>query len=347
MTVQQQIYDTKTLLGVMRDFAPVSDYWLSLCYPTVMTFDSEFIDFEQLSSARKLAPFVAPTSQGQPIYSRGSNVTRLKPAYVKPRDAVEPHRMLKKQPGELASPTQVGPLQRWNAAVADITREHREAIERRWEWLAAQATIYGSVTIADDNYPERFVDFGRDAGQSITLSGVGNEWGTSGSDPIADINTWRTQTRKVKFGGVLRRMTCGATALEALLADPKVQDELKTDIRGTQANLNRGVREGLEAEYIGTLGSGLEVWSYQDYFEDADGNEIEILDPRDVVLTGDVGGVRAYGAILDKRASLQPLPIFPKMWDEEDPSVTYLMSQSAPLMVPTMPNRSLRARVVA
>ncbi|MGD9545035.1 MAG: major capsid protein, partial [Methylocystis sp.] len=41
-------------------------------------------------------------------------------------------------------------------------------------------------------------------------------------------------------------------------------------------------------------------------------------------------GIRTYGAILDRKV-LQALSRFPKVWDEEDPSVTYTMTQSAPL----------------
>jgi len=345
MSIENQIYDTNTLLGVMREFAPVNNYWLNLCFPGEMTFDSEYIDFEKLFTNRKLAPFVAPTAQGVPIYGEGSNVTRLKPAYIKPRDAVRPDRMIRRKPGELLSTSPMSPLQRWKAVVADIARTHREAIERRWEWMAFQAVANGGVTISGPDYPERYVDFKRDASQTKTLTGAA-AWNGANADPIADINSWRSATRRLKFGGALTRMTCGAEALEALLNNDKVKAELNTDVRGTSADLNRGVRAGLEAEYIGTLGSGLEIWSYQDYFEDENGDAVEIMDPKDVILTGNVEGIRAFGAILDKRADLRPLPIFPKMWEVEDPSGTNIMSQSAPLMVPGAPNRTLRARVI-
>lgn len=339
------VYDTNTLLGVMREFAPVNSYWLDLCFPGEMTFDSEYIDFEKLFTTRKLAPFVSPIAQGVPIYGEGSTLTRLKPAYIKPRDPVRPDRMIRRRPGELATPGQMSPAQRWNAVVADIIRTHREAIERRWEWMAAQAVLHGAVVISGPDYPERHVDFGRDPSQTKTLTGA-TAWNGAGADPIADINNWRTATRQLKFGGALTRITCGAQALEALINNPKVKEQLDTQVRGTAANLNRGVRSGLEAEYIGTLGSGLEVWSYQDYFEDENGAAMEIMDPRDVVLTGNVEGIRAFGAILDKRAGLQALPMFPKMWDVEDPSATNIMTQSAPLPVPGAPNRTMRARVI-
>jgi hypothetical protein len=55
-----------------------------------------------------------------------------------------------------------------------------------------------------------------------------------------------------------------------------------------------------------------------------------------------LNGTRCYGAIRDKRAGLAAMSLFPKMWDQEDPSVTYTMTQSAPLMVPGNPNNSFR-----
>lgn len=345
MPIQYSVYDTNTLLGVMREFAPVQNYWLDLCFPGEMHFDDEFIDFEKLFTTRKLAPFVSPIAQGVPMYGQGSQMTRMKPGYIKPRDAVRPDRTIRKMPGELGSQASMSPNQRYDAIVADILRTHREGIERTWEWMAAQAVLNGAVTISSPDYPERHVDFGRAASQTKVLTGA-TAWNGPDANPIADINQWRTDTFRLRFGGSLGRITCGATACEALINNPKVAEQLDTQVRGTTANVNRGVRSGLEVEYIGTLGSGLEVYRYQDYFEDEDGNAVEIMDPRDVVFTGNVEGVRAFGAILDKRAGLAPLSMFPKMWDVEDPAGTNVMTQSAPLMVPGAPNRTLRARVI-
>ena len=60
---------------------------------------------------------------------------------------------------------------------------------------------------------------------------------------------------------------------------------------------------------------------------------------------GAINGISCYGAIMDRRAQLQALSMFPKVWDEEDPSVTYSMTQSAPLMVPLRPNNTFRMKV--
>jgi hypothetical protein len=297
---------------------------------------------------RKLAPFVAPTSQGRPIYSEGSNVTRIKPAYIKPKDPVNPNRMIQRRPGELLPGAAAqSPQARFNAVVADIQREHREAIERRWEWMAAQAVLNGTVTLSGENYPERVVDFGRNAENTVTLAD-GTRWDQDGADIIGNIETWRTQVRRAKFGGPTNRLTVGATAWEWMRKNTALLKQLDTQIRGTDANFVTGIREGLDVEYVGKLSGTLDVYVYSDYYEQEDGTSIPFMDPRDVVLTGpNVNGVRAFGAILDNKANFNALPIFPKMWSEDDPPVVFCMAQSAPLMIPVNPNNTLRARVVA
>ena len=76
------------------------------------------------------------------------------------------------------------------------------------------------------------------------------------------------------------------------------------------------------------------------------GNATPYMDPGTVIGVGDaLQGARCYGAILDKRAGLAPVSLFPKLWDEEDPSVTYTMTQSAPLMVPARTNNSFSIKV--
>lgn len=348
MAIEVTLYDTNTLLGVMRQTAPVPNYWLDLCFPRQVNFTDEFIDFEKLVDNRKLAPLVVPTSQGKPIYSEGSTVTRLKPAYVKPKDPVNPNRMIQRRPGELQPGMgNQGPASRFNAVVADIQSEHRKAIERRWEWMAAQAIIHGKVTLVDAAYPERVVDFQRHASNTITLSGT-SVWGGTNGDIVGNIETWRSQMRRLPFGGAVNRITVGGDVWEVMRKDAALMKLLDTQLRGTDADFRTGIREGLEVEYMGRLSGTLDVYVYSDYYHDVDGTSKDFMSSKDIVLTGPgVGGVRAFGAILDNKAGFQALPIFPNMWSENDPPVVYCMAQSAPLMVPVNPNCTLKATVLA
>ncbi len=348
--IDRRIYETSTLLGVVRDTPPPNNYWLNLCFNRTVTFDTEWIDLERVEGYRKMAPLVVPTAQGKPIYSAASRTERFKPAYLKPKDPISPSRLIKRAPGvePMLSPTAMSPQQRYDAIVADMQREHRDAIERKWEWMAAQAILYGSNVLEDDGYPRAVVDFGRDPDLSVVLT-PGNRWGDNGVSIMNTIEGWRTRVRRAKFGGTTNRLTLGTEAWDAMRNDPEILEQLNTQYRNLgNASLNLGLTEGLEIEYVGNLSQSLQVWVYKDFYHAPDGSEVPFMDPRDAVLTGPgINGVRCFGAIMDKKAGFQALEMFPKMWESEDPSGTFLMTQSAPLMVPLNPNSSFRARVVA
>ncbi len=351
MSLENNIYDTSTLLGVMRHMEAPSNYWLNLCFDSTIQFDTEEIDFSKIQENRKLAPLVVPTAQGVPIYSAAEHRASVKPAYVKPKDPVSASRVIRRAAGfgELNSSAPMSPQQRYMAIVADILRQHREAIERRWEWMASEAVQNGSVTLEDDNYPRTVVDFERDAGHTVTLTG-GNRWGDSGVSILGLIETWKKTMRRAKHGGVPNRLTVGVDVWDVMRQDAEIRELLKVDYRPSNngLNLNLGVLEGLEVERVGSISGTLDVYVYSDYYETADGTVTDFMSAKDVVLTGpSIRGVRCFGAIQDIEAGFQSLMIFPKMWNQQDPSATFVMSQSAPLMVPVNPNATFKATVVA
>lgn len=348
--IERRIFDTSTLLGVMREIEPPSNYWLNLCFPGTINFTDEYIDLARIEGQRKVAPLVVPTAQGKPIYGRAERTARFKPAYLKPKDPISDSRMIRRVAGmgELLAARPMTPAERYNAIIADVQLEHRDAIMRKWEWMAAQAIQFSKVLLEDDGYPAALVDFGRDAGHDIIL-GSGARWGDAGVSIMSQIESWQHMVRRASFGGPTNRLTVGTQAWDKLKADAEVRELLNVNFRSNaNVNLNMGIRDGLDVEYVGRLSNSLEVYVYSDYYTDVNGAAVPFMDPRDVVLTGpNVQGMKCFGAILDKKAGFQALPIFPKMWDAEDPSATIIMTQSAPLMVPMNPNNSLRARVVA
>ena len=98
---------------------------------------------------------------------------------------------------------------------------------------------------------------------------------------------------------------------------------------------------------VAVLGE-FEIWVYSDTYVDDAGVAQKFM-PNGTVFMGHaqgMEGVQAFGAILDSQAGLQAMSIFPKMWDNPDPSVTFVMSQSAPLMIPAQPDATLLAHVL-
>lgn len=338
------LYGTADLLGVLRITPVESSYWLDNFFGTVRQFDTAEIMFDKLKTVRRLAPFVSPVVQGRVMKSRGFETKAFTPAYVKPKHIVDPNRQFNRRPGEVPGMGSSTPQARWNAAIAENLAEERNAIVRRENWMAAMAIIHGSVTVTGEDYPTQVVDFGRDAGLSVTLTSTAR-WGESAADPLANIAALRKLAFE-KSGAPITRLTMGLDAFDLFFADTKVQALLKGQEIGNIARTSDSTLSALGSpgqpfEFRGILqganGQGrLEVFTYNEQYEDENDETQSIMSSLDVVGTGNnIRGTRCYGAIRDKRAGLQALPIFPKMWDQEDPSLTYTMTQSAPLMVPT------------
>jgi hypothetical protein len=341
--------DTVQLQGLLRHTEEKSNFWLSRYFPAAMTFDSEYIEFEKVSNGRKMAPFVSPMNKGKVLADRGSSVLRLKPGYIKPKHALDPNKTMVRRPGEMIGGS-MSPGGRADAIMMSYLQDQRDIIERRWEWMAAKAIMDGAVTIGgDENYPESLVEFGRDAGHTVVKT-LGARWGDSGVSIRNDLTSWVNTIRKAKFSGPVTDLIVSPTVYDVMMtsSNSDLKDLLDTNYRGSNDSLNRSVLNGDTAQVVGTLGGFLNVIVYQDWFEDDTGNAQSFLADNEIILTGpNVQGVRCFGAIMDNKAGFAPTPIFTKMFEEEDPSAVFLMSQSAPLMVPVNPNNTFKAQVLA
>lgn len=346
-----ELYSTTTLVGVQRRQEEDNLYWLDTFMGDQINFETEEIAWERVNPKRKLAPFVSPRAQGRVMKREGSTSKTFRPAYVKPKHEVNPFQARPRRVGEAIGGSATLE-QRYNAIVAENLAEEKNMIRRRWDWMAAQAIINGSVIVSseDGDYPEVEVDFGRDAALDTTLIGTAR-WGESAADPLADIALLR-RTVYSKSGGRIDRLTMGLDAFDRFFADTEVQNLLKVDFRrGEASELTALSSPDSSVEYRGVLqganGQGrIEIYTYAGTYHDYDGTEVEMMDSYDVVGTGpQLRGTRCFGAIMDKKAQLRALELFPKMWDQEDPSQTFTMTQSAPLMVPGEPNGSFRIKV--
>lgn len=341
-----EVYETSELVEVIRNIPEVPQFFLQAFFPRVYTSQSEYIDFDLLDKGRRLAPFVAPNVQGQPMLQRGFRTTRIKPAYLKPKDPIDPARLLVRQAGENYG-GELTLQQREDAILADILAEQRDGIRRRWEWMAAEAIKNGAVTMSGENYPEVTVTFGRDPDNTVTLSG-GARWNqVSTANPIADITAWSYRIRR--SGVAATMLIMGTNASSAFFATDAVQKAFDVR-RGTTMGSDLEQFATLSGEsltYHGTLpGTQIRVYTYSEIYENNMGEEQPFLDPDDVILTGNPAGVQCFGAIMDRKAGWRSMPLFPKMWEQEDPSGLFVMSQSAPLMVPLRPNATVKATVL-
>lgn len=352
------LYNTQTLIAIQQRFADLPDGFWRRLYNRVVTSDREAIAFDLLDTpSRKLAPFVAPNVQGRVMRAEGFSTREFTPAYVKPKHVVEPSKALRRTFGEAIGGSLLA-NQRFDLHVANNMRLERESIERRWDWMAAMATIYAEITISGQDYPAQTVNFRRDASLTETLAGAAR-WDQVGSDPLGDLQTKVTASFNLGMSAITD-LVYGTDAWSAFISGhADVIALLDNTQRGSTSDFSRTglnqITSNAQAmgEISSTQGGTFRLWRYSNWYDEVDEETGETsvgyyLDSRDVVGYGPaLDGVAAFGAIQDARAGLQPATMFPKMWENEDPSVIYTMTQSAPLFVPMNPNNSFRLRVIS
>lgn len=337
-------YDTHELIGVVRRVPAPNLFWLNLCFNQEVLFDSEYIDFDIVDKGRRLAPFVSPMAQGKPMRQEGYSTRRFKPAYIKPKDNVDPRRLIKRSPGEMIGGDMSMEARR-NAAIADITVTQRDMILRRLEWMAAGAILDDQVIIAGEDYPSVTVTFGRPANQTLALLTT-DAWDDTGKlDVLDDLDDWMLRVQRAS-GYAPTMAIFGLDAYSVFRNKQQVKDEMNTTRRSSDVGIS-AVGNGEAVQYRGTVGP-LEIYTYAEIYEDNSGSVADMMDSESLVLINPSGieGVRCFGAIMDAKAGYRPASIWPKNFYSEDPPAEFVMSQSAPLMVPKRPAAAMRIKVI-
>lgn len=340
------LFDTLELVGMTEAFDAPSQFLFNKFFSTSrITFETEEIMFDKISNSRRIAAYVSPYVPGKVHSLRGGTAKTFRPAYVKPKAAVNPSAAIKRRPGEppLGSMSRE---ERFNRIVVQELQDQMDMIARREEQMAVEILRTGQVTVESENYPRMVVDYGRPNGHTVALT-LTARWGETGVNPLDDIKTWAelVHTNSGTHPGVV---IFDPKAAGLFLANDKlttILDNRRQASGGFElAGQVTGGTPGLEYVFIGSIGQ-FEFWQYQALYQLDNGSMAKVM-PDYTVLMGSAGieGHACYGAIQDLDA-LQAMERFPKMWKENDPSVAMLMTQSAPLPVPARVEASFCATV--
>lgn len=342
------IFSTTMLNRIVEELPANPVFLLNAFFTAVETSDTETIMFDVVKGRRRIAPFVAPTVQGKVIREQGFTTNSFAPAYIKDKRVFDPSKQFKRRAGEKIGGS-LSPEQRLQASVSLALEDQLTMWSRRLEVMAAEVLFTGKATITGEDYPTQVVDFGRNPAHSIVLSGA-DKWDQAGVNPLADLEEWAE----------LVFMTSGVLVTDVIMTPDvwrviranaellKLIDRLKETIDHNRALLGPVVLQAQGARNVGAFGD-FRLWVYSDlYVDPIDNVEKPMLPAGSVMLASNTGveGVRHFGAIRDLRAGIQPKEYFVKSWEEEDPSVRYILGQSAPLLVPYHVNTTLGAKVL-
>lgn len=335
------LFTTNVLITAVQSLILPQSFLLDRFFPQVQTEDSEEIHFDVVDKTRRLAPFVSPVVAGRVVASQGFTTKTFKPAYIKDKRVFDANRPFKRSSGEQIGGS-LAPAQRLARLVAQDIADQAEMITRRLEVMAAEALRTGAVTISGDDYPTANVSFTRDASLTVTLTGA-TRWGQTSINPLNSLQDW-SQLVLQKSGAMPVDVVMPVDVWKVFRTDPEVQKRLDQFRGSSTLTQNAQISEG--AVFMGVI-DGFNIFVYAGWYINDVGAEVAILPAGTVLMgSGQIEGVRAFGAIRDIDAGLQPLAMFPKSWTDQDPSVRYLLMQSAPLTVPTRVNASFAATVL-
>lgn len=183
----------------------------------------------------------------------------------------------------------------------DVLRDNRYAIERAILKQMAQVLQTGIVTLKNgDN-----IDYRRKAASIVNVSTSGGYWSASTTaTPLANIAAGGLFLRNTgKSGGNILNLIGGSSAIQALLATDEVKQ--LADIRYIE-RVNVGFPEyndSIGFTYNGQIAAGdfrINLWSYDDMYDDSNGTGQYFLDQNKVILLpSDFRGKTVFGGLPD------------------------------------------------
>lgn len=336
-------YSTNQLLQSLQSLQRPPRFLMDMFFPNVITFDTQKVSFDLEDDNMELAPFVSPVVAGKAEKGKGYQTKDFAPAYVKPKNQIDPNQPLIRRPGEQYA-GRLTAADRRNLVINETLRHQRERIDRRKEWMAAQALTTGKIIVVGDDYPTAEVDFGRASAHTATLTGV-NRWGESGVVPSDNLDAWMDIVAEA-VGAGCDMVVMGKEAWKLLKKDTAFMEMLDRE-KGQNNLIQLGYQTGMPGtpQYKGSVGD-VAFYTYNGVYKNA-GSTQKMLDDYGVLVaaTGAHSGMQLHGAILDGTAGYMPYDYFPKNWVENDPPVEFVMTQSAPLMAPGRPNAVLYRKV--
>lgn len=345
------LYKTQTLLQAIISMPKTHTFLRDTFFPKPETFVTEEVLIDYKKGKRRMAPFVAPRVGGITIKRDGYKTERIKAPRLAPQRAMTIDDISVRSIGENVYSTKT-PAQRQRELLATDLQELGESIDRREEWMAAQVLFKGSVDLsgyADDKRTEKVeqhIDY--DFDQIEILSGT-DLWTNAESNPYDYLSDCRKQI--IKNSGISPNIVLlGEKAYKEFINHPAIQklfDKLNINLGLIQPTVQSDA-----VTFVGKLpGLGLEIYTYDDYYEDEEDGTLKPYVPTNSMLMGRTAlGGFAYGAITqmedgDKFATYEGR-LIPKTWSDRENEAFMVRVSARPVPKPADVNSWLVATVV-
>jgi len=278
------VTETYKLINAIKKMYPVVQFFKNRYFPDGKVYYSEKALIETKKKGRTIAPFVIPVVGGIALPSEGYRAMEIEAPYIAPKKIITAKELEKKAFGESPESGRT-PAQRENELEAEYMDDLRESIFRRHEQMCTELLLTGKVLMKhyasgddaakDINYKLMYLQFyEKEFGNRYTFAKDFREM--SASEKIQEF---------YKMASVLRRRGTRATDIVMasdvsmlLMSDKdflKFYDIAKVDFGDIkQSELPEGVVCNGRININGVV---MTMFTYDEYYEDLDGKEKELL----------------------------------------------------------------------
>lgn len=336
-----ELLDVGELALIHSNYRPMDTWLLDQLFPNRPLFTRDDVPLAELSAEHDLAPLVSPQQPGKPFdTTQSGEVRHVKPAYYKPKNQVSPADAFEisllerlRTAGIISTGNQQLSIQEQMviSQIAVMKRNH-DAIDNSVLMMAIDLLKNGKYILHSDDYEYNLVDYRRDA--SLTYTPL-TKWNEAGAKPVLDIRTM-LERQLAADGGEAKKAIMSGLVWAALWNNEEFKKEFITPYAGISVPVTPsfGVKESATLKGIF---DGIEFWVYDATYRNK--GQVKRFIPKDYFsLISDTNGSVAHCKIKNMLANGVAQQYFDRQWYCEDPSGIMLMTESAPLVVPSNKN---------
>ena len=262
------MFETNALVHVVHSLKLRSQFLLQTFFPNTVEFETEYVSIDVDVGLRRMAPFVSPLVEGKPVEGRKYQTNTFRPAYIKDLRTPDFRKPVLRAIGERIGGA-LSAQERVAQNLAFEMEDQVQMVQRRLEWMAANALAYGSYTVSGDGFETVSLNFNRDAALSVNVSSTGTNapWTTSATTlPSTDLETW-AQLVLQKSGAAPTDIVFTSGAFNLFLADSRVQESVWY-LRSGDSKIEFGGTPPIQGAVFKGEWGGYRLWVYNDWFVD-------------------------------------------------------------------------------
>ncbi len=327
-------YTTREMMEAIDQTPPVRGFFQKTFFPSEQTHVTEKVEFDVRKGKRIMAPFVSPRKGGKVITRQGWKTNQFTTPKIAPERVLSVDDISSRAIGENIYSRRT-PAEREDEILARDFTDMEESISRRKEWMSRQVLYEGKVDVQDE---EEGVDVQIDFGfTNIVVLGADEQWTLATVNPLPLFR--RLRKKIIKDTGRAPDMAIfSSDVIEDFITNEFIIKAMNVlNMKNVQIT-PRVVDEALT--FYGRIAElDLDIYTYDEWFLNDDGEEESMVPPGTVLLGHSDGeGQIEYGLVTqmeeDKKFHSYEGKLVPKVWADEKDEVKKARLTSRPLPRP-------------